>query len=62
MDIGLNYVYIGNVGGDPGENTYCPKCGELLINREIYRIRQNNMINGACKCGEKIPGVWDNDV
>jgi len=62
MDIGLNYAYIGNVPGDPGENTYCPKCGETLIKRERYFIRQNNMINGACKCGEKIPGVWDSDV
>ena len=60
MDIGLNYVYIGNVAGDPGENTYCPKCGELLISRVRYFIRQNNMVNGACsRCGEKIPGVWD---
>ncbi|MFC1713848.1 AmmeMemoRadiSam system radical SAM enzyme [Candidatus Poribacteria bacterium] len=62
MDTGLNYVYIGNVPGDPGENTYCPKCGELLISRVRYFIRQNNMVNGACKCGEKIPGVWDNEI
>ena len=60
MDAGLNYVYIGNVPGDPGESTYCPKCGKMVISRVRYFIRQNNLVNGACKwCGEKIPGVWD---
>ncbi len=63
MDIGLNYVYIGNVPGDPSESTYCPKCGKMLINRVGYRIRQNYLINGKCKwCNEKIPGVWNDDV
>ncbi|MFQ5975277.1 MAG: AmmeMemoRadiSam system radical SAM enzyme, partial [Candidatus Hydrothermarchaeales archaeon] len=27
----LKYVYIGNVPGHKGENTYCHNCGELLI-------------------------------
>jgi len=59
LDVGLNYVYIGNVPGDPAENTYCPKCGEILISRIRYFIRQNNMVDGKCKwCGEEIPGVW----
>jgi pyruvate formate lyase activating enzyme len=63
MDTGLNYVYIGNVPGDPSESTYCPKCGKMLINRVGYRIRQNYLINGECKwCNEKIPGVWNDDV
>lgn len=62
MDIGLNYVYIGNVAGDPGENTYCPKCGKKLITRERYFIRRNDLVNGKCKwCGEGIPGVWDKE-
>ena len=30
---GLNYVYIGNMPGNPYESTYCPKCGELVIER-----------------------------
>ncbi len=30
---GLNYVYIGNMSGNRYENTYCPKCGELVIGR-----------------------------
>lgn len=44
---GLDYVYIGNVPGHPGENTYCPDCGSLLIQRYIfsvleYRITEDN--------------------
>ena len=63
MDIGLNYVYVGNVSGDQGESTYCPKCGKMLIKRVRYFIRQNNIVDGKCKwCGEKIPGVWNNNI
>lgn len=56
---GLNYVYVGNVPGHPGNNTYCPYDGKLLIERKGYLILQNNFINGKCKfCDNKIPGVW----
>lgn len=59
MDVGLNFVYVGNVAGDPGENTYCPKCKNELIKRLRYMVRTMNVVNGKCKfCGEKIPGVW----
>ena len=60
VDSGLKYVYIGNVAGNIAENTYCPKCKELLIERRGYFILQNNIINGKCKfCQEKIAGIWD---
>ena len=56
---GLNYVYIGNVPGHPMENTYCPKCGHILIKRRGYMILENNIIDGKCKfCGNPIPGIW----
>ncbi len=59
MDIGLNYVYVGNVSGDPGESTYCPKCGKTLVKRVRYFIRQNDIVDGKCRwCSEKIPGLW----
>jgi len=59
LDCGLKYVYIGNVGGHPAENTYCPKCKKIIIRRVGYMILENNLENGRCKfCGEKIPGVW----
>jgi len=59
LKVGLEYVYIGNVPGHPGENTYCPKDGKLLIERRGYEILKNNVVGGKCKfCGKPIPGVW----
>lgn len=60
LKVGLNYVYIGNVPGHEGENTYCPGCGELLIRRRGFAVRENNLANGRCRfCQEEVPGVWD---
>ena len=58
MDVGLKYVYIGNIRNE-GENTYCPKCKKMLIEREGYFVKQNNIANGKCKfCSTSIAGVW----
>jgi pyruvate formate lyase activating enzyme len=58
-DAGLDFVYLGNVPGHPGENTVCPGCGEILIRRVGFRVIKNNLDNGACPdCQRKIPGVW----
>lgn len=59
-DAGLNYVYIGNVPGSRGENTYCPGCKKIVIGRTGYRITENNIKNGKCgSCGHKIAGIWN---
>jgi len=58
---GLNFVYAGNLPSFVGnwENTYCPDCNELLVDRKGYRIRAMRIRNGACpKCSRQIPGVW----
>jgi pyruvate formate lyase activating enzyme len=59
-DCGLKYVYIGNVPGHIGENTYCPNCGRVIIKRGGYTVLEVNLDEkGRCKfCGEKISGVW----
>ena len=58
-DTGLNFVYLGNVPGHPGENTVCPGCGEVVIRRIGFRILKNRLANGSCpKCHRAIPGVW----
>ena len=36
-DAGLQFVYLGNIRSETGENTYCPKCGALAIRRSGYR-------------------------
>jgi pyruvate formate lyase activating enzyme len=59
LEEGLNYVYEGNIPGEGGENTYCPRCGEELINRYGFSIQTNSLIDGQCgKCGRQIAGVW----
>ncbi|HFE52422.1 MAG TPA: AmmeMemoRadiSam system radical SAM enzyme, partial [Bacteroidetes bacterium] len=59
LEEGLHFVYVGNVPGDPGENTYCPNCHTVLIRRVGFEILENNLRNGRCpKCGTPIPGVW----
>jgi pyruvate formate lyase activating enzyme len=39
-EAGVEYVYLGNVPGHEYENTFCPDCGELLIERTSYHIRK----------------------
>jgi len=59
MDEGLNYVYIGNVASKEGQNTYCPACKNLLIERSGYTILKNRLRQGRCPdCGKEIYGVW----
>jgi pyruvate formate lyase activating enzyme len=59
LDAGLKYVYLGNLPGHPGEDTCCPNCREVLINRTGYQINSNQLVDGKCpKCSTAIPGVW----
>jgi len=59
MNEGLNYVYIGNVASREGQNTYCPGCKKLLIERSGYTILQNRLRQGRCPdCSKEIYGVW----
>jgi pyruvate formate lyase activating enzyme len=56
---GLDYVYIGNILSKHGQNTYCPKCDTLLIQRSGYKILKNVINGGKCpKCSKNIYGVW----
>jgi pyruvate formate lyase activating enzyme len=58
FDAGLKYVYIGNVPGHKGENTYCPKCKHLLIERVGYETEIKGLSGNKCDfCGEEIPIV-----
>ncbi len=60
LDEGLHYVYIGNVPGTKALNTYCPKCGKVLVERKGFFILENNIDGGKCKfCSQGIAGLWD---
>jgi pyruvate formate lyase activating enzyme len=59
MSEGLHFVYIGNVPGHPAENTYCPRCKKMLVERVGMSTQQMLIENGACPfCKEPIPGIW----
>jgi pyruvate formate lyase activating enzyme len=59
MSEGMKYVYIGNITSKEGQNTYCPGCKNLLIERSGFTVLNNQLKNGTCpSCGEKIYGVW----
>ncbi|HEV8440821.1 MAG TPA: radical SAM protein [Methylomirabilota bacterium] len=60
---GLHYVYAGNLPGRVREfeNTYCPACRTLLIERAGYTILEDRLTptRGRCPaCSRRIPGVW----
>ncbi len=53
-DVGIEYVYIGNVWGHKYEKTYCPNCNTLLIDRYGFYVREIRLENGRCpECGYK---------
>jgi len=55
---GLDFVYLGNVAGHRLENTYCPHCGQMLIERCGLTVMQNRLSRHSCPdCGEAIPVV-----
>lgn len=56
---GLHYVYIGNVPGHRAEDTFCPRCKTLVIQRRGYDIQKVSVKNGLCEhCSHAIAGVW----
>ncbi len=56
---GLKFVYIGNVPGNEAENTFCPQCGRLIIQRTGYMVGSIDLKAGRCRfCSREIPGIW----
>jgi pyruvate formate lyase activating enzyme len=60
LDIGLHYVYMGNVPGHEGNHTYCPHCGQMIVQRSAMATIAMNVVDGRCGyCQAPIAGVWD---
>jgi pyruvate formate lyase activating enzyme len=59
---GLRYVYAGNLPGRVGnlEDTRCHQCGEMLIKRSGYFVREYHLTSeGRCpSCQAVVPGRW----
>lgn len=64
MSKGLHYVYTGNVHDPAGSSTWCPSCGQVLIERDWYQLGARNLTadargNACCNaCGTAVPGVF----
>ncbi len=59
MSKGIHYAYVGNVPGHPGNSTYCPSCGKIVIKRSGFFPVEIHIKNDRCEyCGRQIAGVW----
>jgi len=57
---GLNHVYLGNVREKEGQDTICPKCGKVVVERIGYTVRSFNIKDNKCLfCGNRIYGRWN---
>ncbi|MGH8770661.1 MAG: AmmeMemoRadiSam system radical SAM enzyme [Burkholderiales bacterium] len=61
-EVGLKYVYTGNVVDITGGTTCCPGCGVVLIARDWHRILEFRVTaTGHCPdCGTGIAGRFEN--
>ena len=51
----LNWVYLGNVRSDLGQNSYCPDCGATLVRRSGYHVEIVDLDGNKCgKCGKSL--------
>jgi pyruvate formate lyase activating enzyme len=58
LSSGLRYVYVGNIPGHPAQDTICPGCDSVLIDRQGFGIGANNVVRGSCRfCGYRL-GVY----
>jgi pyruvate formate lyase activating enzyme len=49
LEVGLRYVYIGNVPGHFANSTYCPQCHKRLIARSGLIVTENHLHGGSCR-------------
>ncbi|MFQ5819131.1 MAG: AmmeMemoRadiSam system radical SAM enzyme [Candidatus Heimdallarchaeota archaeon] len=58
LEVGLRYVYEGNIPRTKGEHTYCYHCQALLIERDGFRIGKNVLNDSRCpNCNSEIDGI-----
>jgi pyruvate formate lyase activating enzyme len=55
---GLDFVYIGNMRSLLGGNTFCPRCGDLVIERSGYSVRIKGKPGICPSCETALPGIW----
>ncbi len=56
-NLGIKYCYVGNIHDHEMQNTYCPKCNSILIERDWHTIKVNNLVKSKCaNCDVQLPG------
>ena len=59
VSAGIKYCYVGNVHDSIGQNTYCPECKKLIIQRDWHSIIENKLSNSHCPyCNTLIAGIF----
>ncbi|MEZ4813461.1 MAG: hypothetical protein R2883_08355 [Caldisericia bacterium] len=60
LDVGLSFVYVGNIMGGTGTSTICPNCRSIVVERDGNRIKEKRTVGGRCsKCGEPLGIIED---
>lgn len=55
---GLKYVYVGNLWKNGMENTFCPKCNNIVIERLGYNIERKDEKGKCAHCKTQIQGIF----
>ena len=56
---GIHHAYVGNVPGHPGNHTYCPGCGKVVVSRSGFFVTEAHLRSGRCAfCDRPLAGVW----
>ncbi len=58
-NMGLKYIYLGNLATVETSTTYCKNCSKPLIIRNGYKIIENNLKGNKCKyCNSELEGLF----
>ncbi len=68
-EMGIKFAYVGNIHDRQRQSTFCPDCGELLIERSGYQLGtyaltiDETSLSGQCAhCRSSIPGRFQERV
>jgi pyruvate formate lyase activating enzyme len=57
-EVGLRHVYIGNAPEAEASTTLCARCGEELITRSDFAVKEWHLVDGRCpRCNHALAGV-----
>jgi pyruvate formate lyase activating enzyme len=54
---GIHHVYTGNIHDPSGQSTYCPSCGQVVIERSGFSVGEYHLSGNRCAhCGAALAG------